>query len=429
MDIQYARHPDAPPGMPPAAARAGDLIFVGGQMAAHPVRGVPDETKLLPGYPWHGSAIEKQLTYLYGNLDATLQKLGSSLRHTLKINSYHTNPPDIDMALRVRKEWFGAQEPPPSTLVLAPELPICGPTVLIDMINLAADARLGRERVKITKTPPIGHVAAFGWAAYLHGVRGGGFVCTQGKVANDQRGPIPEILAHPVFPYRYHQIRVQTEYALATLKDILEDAGCRPEDVVRAEVHLANMADLATLDEIWREFFPKAPPARVVVPLPLAAPSYAVEIEFIAVDPKGPYRKKIIETPEAPRPLGHESQAVMAGPYLFLSGQLATNFKDGMAPEARPNPNFPFHFSPVRLQVDYIYRNVEAICRAAGTSIQNLLKRRVHHLDLKEMAEAEELWQKRLGDRLPPTSTFRVNGPLPVPGCTIQYDLIAFVSS
>ena len=427
-EIQYIPNSEAPPGSPPIAVRAGDLIFVGGQMAMHSIQGMPPEVKLLPGYPWHGygSSIEKQLNYIYANLNNTLGKLGSSLRSTLKINSYHIDYREIYNAIRVRKDWFIADEPAPSTLVLTPELPVHGPTVLLDTINLAEDSSLPRSPVMVTKAPAIGHVAAFGWAGYLQAVRGGGLIFTAGKPASGTQGPIPESLPDPQFPYRYDQIRLQTEYVLNTLKNNLSDANCSLDQVVRAEVHLKNIEDLAILDEVWREFFPKDPPARVVVPLTLSESAYLVEIGFIAVDPKGPYHKEIVNTSEAPAPLGHESQAVKAGPYLFMSGLMATDYRQGVAPDARPDPNFPYYSSSVRRQAEYIYRNVEAICKAAGTSTRNLVKRRVYHLDLREMPVAEEVWQKRVGDRLPPTSFLRVDGPLPVSGCTIQYDLMAF---
>jgi enamine deaminase RidA (YjgF/YER057c/UK114 family) len=152
-----------------------------------------------------------------------------------------------------------------------------------------------------------------------------------------------------------------------------------------------------------------------------------IEIEVIAVDPKGPYRKEIVATSKAPTSLSPESQAVKAGPYLFLSGQMATDYAKGIPPEAQPDPNFPYHASPVQRQAQYIYKNVEAICKAAGTSARNLVKRRAHYLDLKDLPVAERVWQKNLQDRLPPTSHFAVPGSLPVPGCRVQYDLIALV--
>ena len=57
MDITYVNHPDATSEWPPIAARAGDLIFVGGQMPVHPVTGIPAETELLQGMPYHGSSL------------------------------------------------------------------------------------------------------------------------------------------------------------------------------------------------------------------------------------------------------------------------------------------------------------------------------------------------------------------------------------
>ena len=70
---------------------------------------------------------------------------------------------------------------------------------------------------------------------------------------------------------------------------------------------------------------------------------------------------------------------------------------------------------------------MDRLCKAAGTSIENLVRRRVHYVDLNDLAEAENIWAERLGDRLPPTTSFRIEGSLPVPGCLVQYDLIAFI--
>ena len=113
MDIQYAHIPDVPPGTPLLAARAGDFIFSGGQSAVHPEKGIPEEVKLVPGYPFHGSSIERQLRYAYARLGDALESLGSSLRHVMKINSYHVKPVEIDMALRLRSSVFGEAYPPP----------------------------------------------------------------------------------------------------------------------------------------------------------------------------------------------------------------------------------------------------------------------------------------------------------------------------
>jgi enamine deaminase RidA (YjgF/YER057c/UK114 family) len=424
--IRYLHDPEAPKGTPPVAVRAGDLIFVGGQMPAHPTLGVPLETRLLPGMPHHGSQIDKQLRYLYERLEKSLPELGTSLHHILKINSFHTRSQDIDMAIRVRRDWFSHEAPPPSTLVMVPELPIRDVRALLDFINVGKDAERPLEQVAVSKSPAIAQVKAIGWAVYSQVLKGGGLVFTRGTAPHNADGVLPQALPNYPFPYNEEQVQFQLRYEMERLRDLLNDAGCTFADVVKAEIYVTDMSMLASIDEIWEEYFPVDPPARVIIPLQLAIPPMVVETELIAIDPSGPYRKEVIRTSSVPKPLSPESQAVKAGPYLFLSGQMATDYQNGLALEARVDGNFPFHKHAARLEAEYILKNVDEICRAAGTSIHNLLKRRVYHVDLADTPKAEAPWRAALGDRLPPTSVLKINGSLPVPACRVQYDLIAY---
>lgn len=424
--MKYVRNPEAPAGAPPVAVRAGDLVFVGGQLPVHPVDGIPTETLLAKGMPFHGSLIEKQLRYLYSNLDPHLVQLGTSLKKIVKINSFQTYGEDIDMALRVRRDWFDRETPPPSTMGLVTELPARDARVMIDLINVAEDAKRPMTSVKVSKSPSIAQVKSIGWPVYSQIVKGGGFVFTRGTTTQNADGPLPEMaLDHP-FPYALDQAKFQLRYQLERMTELLADAGCTLKDAVKAEILLSDMHDIASVNDIWAEYFPDDPPARVIVPIE-KIPPMRIESELICVDPKGPYKKETIRAKGVPTPLGPEPQAVKAGPYLFISGQMATDCENGLAPEARVDPHFPNHASSAKLQAEYILKNVEAICQAAGTSAKNILKRRIHHTDLEEMPKAEAVWRAHLGDdRIPPTSTFRGMGPLPVPDCTMQYDLIAY---
>ena len=128
-----------------------------------------------------------------------------------------------------------------------------------------------------------------------------------------------------------------------------------------------------------------------------------------------------------PEPISPESVAVKAGPYLFLSGQLATDFKNGLAPQASIDPNFPYHKNQARLEAQYIINKVSSICEDSGTSIENLIKRRVHYVDITDIPDTEDLWVDKLGDKMPASTLFKTSGPLPIPACRIQYDLTAFI--
>lgn len=344
----------------------------------------------------------------------------------MKINSFQIHGEDIDMALRLRRDWFDRDTPPPSTMGLVSELPARGARAMIDLINVAEDATMPMTSVKVSKAPSIAQVKSIGWPVYSQIVKGGGFVFTRGTTTQNADGPLPEMaLDHP-FPYAHDQVQFQVRYQLERMKELLADAGCTLKDAVKAEILLTDMSDIAAIDEVWAEYFPEDPPARVFVPIP-KIPPMRIESELIAVDPKGPYSKQTIQVDDVPSRVGPEPQAVKAGPLLFISGQMATDYASGLAPAARVDPDFPNHGSSAKLQAQYILKNVEALCRAAGTSATNIVKRRIHHTDLTEMPRAEAVWRAHLGDeRIPPTSTFRGMGPLPVPDCTVQYDLIAY---
>tara|TARA_Y100000590_G_scaffold313999_1_gene354970 strand:+ start:6789 stop:8072 length:1284 start_codon:yes stop_codon:yes gene_type:complete len=423
-DLIYLRDKDS---NNPIAVKAGDLIFISGQMAFESEIGVPDSLKLHEGMPHHGSLIEKQLKFIYGKLEKNLNDVDTSLGHILKINSFHRHGEDVDMALRERRNWFNKDNPPPSTLVFTPELPVRDARVSLDMINIAKSASMPIESVKLTKSPDIAQVKSIGWAVFSQVLKGAGFIFTRGTTAHNQDGPLKETLPDYPFPYDNSIVKYQLRYEIERMKDLLEDAGASLDHVVKAELHMTNMEDIAIVDELWKEYFPVNPPARVIIPVPLVVLPMRIESEFIAVDPNGPYKKEIINCKNLPKPLSPESIAVKAGPYLFISGQMATDYNNGIAPEALPSSGLPYHSNQARLEAKYIINNVKEICKYAGTSISNLVRRRVHFTDLYDMPLTEDLWLRELGDRMPASTTFKTSGPLPVPACKVQYDLTAYI--
>ena len=374
--------------------------------------------------------MDRQIRYVYDNMTLALETTGSAISRVMQIDSFHMNPAEIDPALRVRKEYFGVETPPPSILLLVSETPVEGATVTCDVIALATDAKQDRVAFETSsaKTPQSTINLIFGQRIFVQAVRGGGFIFTQGKGPSREGAIAEEVFRHPDFPYRDNQIKLQTEIILDYFKSLLEAENATLEHVLKAEVCLRNMEDIAGMDEVWRTYFPTDPPARTIIPASLAGPpEMLIEVQLIAIDPSGPYRKEVISPPDMAPPVGQQSHAVKAGPFLFFSEQMATDYRHGMAPEALPDAAFPYHSSGIKRQVKYIINNVETICRLGGTSIQNLVRRRAIHSDFSELCEAEEVWTETLGERLPPTTTVRATNPLTVPSCTVQYDLIAFV--
>jgi len=56
-------------------------------------------------------------------------------------------------------------------------------------------------------------------------------------------------------------------------------------------------------------------------------------------------RKEIVRSDRVPVPGEPVAPAVKAGPLVFLSGQLASDFRTGVAPEARLPEGLPHHRS------------------------------------------------------------------------------------
>jgi 2-iminobutanoate/2-iminopropanoate deaminase len=75
-------------------------------------------------------------------------------------------------------------------------------------------------------------------------------------------------------------VRSETRRTLENIRIILSAAGSSLRDVVRVGVFLADMNDFAAMNEVYREFFPEAPPARTTVGAQL--PRIKIEIDCIA---------------------------------------------------------------------------------------------------------------------------------------------------
>jgi len=79
------------------------------------------------------------------------------------------------------------------------------------------------------------------------------------------------------------EITTQTEQVFANIKAILDEAGYSFADVVKSTVFIADIADFAAMNEVYKKYYQTECPARsafAVKSLPLGA---LVEIETIAV--------------------------------------------------------------------------------------------------------------------------------------------------
>ena len=82
-------------------------------------------------------------------------------------------------------------------------------------------------------------------------------------------------------------IRTQTEAVLENVRDILESAGARLDDVVEVTTYLVNMNDFAGYNEVYGKYFGHDGPARTTVAVhQLPHPHLLIEIRAMAYKPE-----------------------------------------------------------------------------------------------------------------------------------------------
>jgi 2-iminobutanoate/2-iminopropanoate deaminase len=78
-------------------------------------------------------------------------------------------------------------------------------------------------------------------------------------------------------------VEAQTRQVLANLQAVLEDAGTSLAAVVKTTVFVTDISLMPSLNRVYSEFFPTAPPARSAVAVAGLAGGALVEIEAVAL--------------------------------------------------------------------------------------------------------------------------------------------------
>jgi 2-iminobutanoate/2-iminopropanoate deaminase len=88
-----------------------------------------------------------------------------------------------------------------------------------------------------------------------------------------------------------HDIAAQTRQTFENLRAILEAGGSSLAHVLKVNVYLRRMEDIAKVDEVFRDYFPGEPPPRATIGAVLGTPGTPekpgmdVEIEMIGYVP------------------------------------------------------------------------------------------------------------------------------------------------
>ncbi|MCX7878101.1 MAG: RidA family protein [Ignavibacteria bacterium] len=107
---------------------------------------------------------------------------------------------------------------------------------------------------------------------------------------------------------------------------------------------------------------------------------------------------KKIYSDKAPLPIGPYSQAILAGDYLFLSGQIAIEPSNGEI----INGN-------IKEQTRKVLENIEQILLSAGSSLSKVIKTTVFIRNMDDFADMNEVYKNFFGETKPARSTVEVS--------------------
>ena len=109
--------------------------------------------------------------------------------------------------------------------------------------------------------------------------------------------------------------------------------------------------------------------------------------------------RESIKTDQAPAAIGPYSQAIRAGDFVFVSGQIPTDPKTG-----------EFVAGGISEQTKQVILNLEAVLKAAGTSLDKVVKTTVFLADMKEFGPMNEVYSMFFSAAPPARATVAAAG-------------------
>jgi reactive intermediate/imine deaminase len=89
--------------------------------------------------------------------------------------------------------------------------------------------------------------------------------------------------------------------------------------------------------------------------------------------------REVIHTTDAPAAIGPYSQAIRAGGTLYLSGQIGLDPKNGQMVDG------------LEAQTHQVFRNMRAVAKAAGATLDDVAKLSILLVDLADFAKVNEI--------------------------------------
>ena len=263
---------------------------------------------------------------------------------------------------------------------------------------------------------------------YSPAVKAADWIFVSGQLASDfKTGIAPEAI--PANPHLENEQALQSKFVMETLKRTLAAGGADiSKDVARiwqwlpweTPTHDDFLNDNSWPDglsitpylDIRNEYIFEPRPASTAVSIrALPVRGAHIEIDMIAIT-DGSEPEGFSPGPEVPMPLAGYSPALRRGDWVFLAGDVPTDWvgdyggarnmgpESALAKEARVNPHV-WYGSSIETQTDYVLWKLEKIAAAAGASLKRAVKAEVYIGHPNDYEGMDKVWKKWFPDNPP----------------------------
>jgi len=120
-----------------------------------------------------------------------------------------------------------------------------------------------------------------------------------------------------------------------------------------------------------------------------------------------------VKAKNAPQPIGPYSQAIVAGDYLFISGQ------GPIDPDTKKAIT-----GDIEAQTKQTLENIKEILQAAGLTFEKVIKTTIFLKEMEDFTRMNAVYATYFKVSPPARTTIQAN--LPIPGALIEIDAVAY---
>ena len=393
------------------AVKAGPWLFLTGHEAFDFAAGPAPEVEGPAGFPSFGAPrLKREAEYILKRMRKTLAEFGSDFRHSVRVDQYYPVFEAVRAYQLARHGEFGDYIPP-STSVLMKRLFKANSHISMSMIAVVPgkDYEIGKLYPKEVPVP----VGSF----FVPAITCNDFVFVAGQMASDENALDPSVrlpkesaqLGRPqrrAPPDRVHHQeapRAGPKGRRLVVAEHPQGADLRPD----GGRHSRRARRLAAARAAHTPA--RSPPCRRTASASSTGSSRSTCSRCATARSAG----KRCSSPTCPRCRSYGA-VVRAGELVFPSGFMPIGFDssdpfDGLARASQ-------------VQALAVLGFADKVCRAAGTTLQNIVRAQWFMADATQFPGVELAWMGRQGKQPHPFVCVQVPAPLPAPGATLTAD-------